>query len=190
MEKAKNNLQSETWVENYSNLLFKYAVARIGDLESAEDLVQDTFLSALKSQDTFRGEISEKNWLFAILKNKIIDHYRSKARSLVTSLNEHLEKANDYFDEDGEWQQSARPQHWAVNYSQDIEKKEFYAILESCKQKLNELQNIVFTMKYLDDIDSENICKELNISSSNYWVLIHRAKLQMRHCLEKNWFKK
>ena len=185
----KTTLNPGQWVEEYASILFKFTVSRIGDGDTAKDLVQDTFLSALKNTGTFRGEVSEKNWLFAILKNKIIDHYRGKAKSHVTSLHEHLEKESDYFDEYGDWQQSARPQHWAVDYSQDIEKKDFYAILEACKGKLNELQNIVFTMKYLDDIDSEDICKELNISSSNYWVLIHRAKLQIRHCLEKNWFK-
>ena len=177
------------WVEQYGDLLFKFTVSRVGNIDVAKDLVQDTFLSALKNTAIFKGEVSEKNWLFAILKNKIIDCYRSRARTLISSLNEYLEKANDYFDEDEGWQVSAKPQQWAVDYSQNIERKEFYEILERCKNKLTELQNIVFTMKYLDDSDSETICKELNISSSNYWVLIHRAKLQLRQCLEKNWFK-
>ena len=190
MEATKNITEPAQWVEQYADTLFKFAISRVGDTETAKDLVQDTFLSALKNTTTFRGEISEKNWMFTILKNKIIDHYRSSAKSLVSSLDEYLEKANDYFDEDGNWQLSAKPQQWGIDYAQNIETKDFYEILEKCKKKLNELQNMVFTMKYLDDSDSEKICKELNISSSNYWVLIHRAKLQMRQCLGKNWFKK
>lgn len=190
MENKKNNTKPAEWVEQYADPLFRFAISRVGDSELAKDLVQDTFLSALKNADAFKGESSEKNWLFKILKNKIIDFYKSKARNLVSSLNEHLAQANDYFDEDWNWQLSLRPQQWAVDYSQNIETKEFYVILENCKKKLNEIQNIVFTMKYLDDANSEEICKELDISSSNYWVLIHRAKLQIRQCLEKNWFLK
>jgi RNA polymerase sigma-70 factor (ECF subfamily) len=79
---------------------------------------------------------------------------------------------------------------WGVDYNTVIEQKEFYSILELCKSKLKAVQNAVFSMKYLDGIESEEICKELNITSSNYWVLIHRAKLQLRTCLEKNWFNK
>ena len=187
---VEKSLDSKRWVEQYANQLFKFAVSRIGNSELAKDLVQDTFLSALKNADGFRGDISEKNWLYTILKNKIIDHYKSKARAITSSLNEQLEKMNDYFDEEGNWHSMAKPTHWLVNDLQNIETKEFYGILDSCKKKLNELQHMVFTMKFMDDMNSDNICKELNISSSNYWVLMHRAKLQMRACLEKNWFKK
>jgi RNA polymerase sigma-70 factor (ECF subfamily) len=190
VEATKHITKPAQWIEQYADTLFKFAVSRVGDSETAKDLVQETFLSALKNADSFRKEISEKNWLFTILKNKIIDHYRSSAKSLVSSLDEYLEKANDYFDEEGNWQPSAMPKQWGIDYSQNIETKEFYEILEKCKKKLNELQNMVFTLKYLDEKNSNEICKELNISSSNYWVLIHRAKLQMRQCLEKNWFKK
>jgi len=75
-----------------------------------------------------------------------------------------------------------------VDYNQQIEQKEFYEILERCKQKLADLLNAVFTLKYLEEKESDEICKELNISSSNYWVLLHRARLKIRQCLEENWF--
>lgn len=177
-------------MEHYADLLFKYALIRVNDTEIAKDLVQDTFLSALKNLAGFRKEVSEKNWLFAILKNKIIDHYRSKASKIFTELRQHLEEtAHDFFDEEGNWKESAKPNEWEIDYSQNIETKEFYAVLEKCKQKLAELQNAVFTLKYLEDKKSDDICKELGISPSNYWVLMHRAKLQLRQCLEKNWFK-
>ncbi len=190
MSKAKYSTNPTEWVDKYSDPLFKYAVVRINDSEIAKDLVQDTFLSALKNSANFRGEMSEKNWLYLILKNKIIDHYRSKARSLTSSINAHLEKNFDHFDENGSWMKNTAPKEWSINYTQTIETKEFNQAIENCKNKLKELQNLVFTMKYIDDFNSDKICKELNITSSNYWVLVHRAKLQMRACIEKNWFNK
>ncbi|MBI3502272.1 MAG: sigma-70 family RNA polymerase sigma factor [Bacteroidetes bacterium] len=189
MEATKNITTPAQWIEQYADTLFKFAVSRVGDTETAKDLVQETFLSALKNTTTFRGEISEKNWLFTILKNKIIDYYRSKAKQSFTELKEHLEEAENYFDSN-DWNESAKPKEWGIDYSQNIETKEFYEVLEKCKQKLAELQNAVFTLKYMEDKNSEDICKELGISPSNYWVLLHRAKLQLRQCLEKNWFLK
>lgn len=190
MGKTKTIINPTGWVEQYADHLFKFAISRVGDSEMAKDLIQETFLAALKGAENFRGEVSEKNWLYAILKNKIIDSYRSKAKQSITDLNELLEDVEGFFDESGNWEVSARPKQWGIEYSHSMETKEFYEILGKCKLKLAELQNAVFTLKYLDDKNSDEICKELDISSSNYWVLIHRAKLQIRQCLEKNWFVK
>lgn len=190
MEKKRNTLFAETWVNEYSETLFKFAVARVGDAETAKDLVQDTFLSALTNLQSFKGEVSEKNWLFIILKNKIIDYYKLKSRKLLVDLEEHLKEKQDFFDEDGNWSENAKPLDWGVNYESKIEIKDFYKVLEECKKKLVEIQNAVFTLKYMDDMDSDEICKELEITSSYYWVLIHRAKLQLRACMESNWFLK
>lgn len=190
MEKVKNILQPTIWVEQYADRLFKFAVSRIGNVDDAKDLVQDTFLSALKNPDNFEGETSEKNWLFSILKNKIIDYYRSKVNRTISLLNGHQIETKDFFDKDGNWQQQARPQEWRIDYSARLETKEFYEILEKCKDKLSELQNAAFTMKYMDEFDHQKICKELGISPSNYWVVLHRAKLQLRQCLQDNYFKR
>jgi RNA polymerase sigma-70 factor (ECF subfamily) len=80
------------------------------------------------------------------------------------------------------------PKEWGIDYNNSIESKEFFEVLEKCKSKLKEMQNAVFTMKYMEGMESEEICKALNITPSNYWVLLHRAKVQLRGCLEKNWF--
>jgi DNA-directed RNA polymerase specialized sigma24 family protein len=77
-----------------------------------------------------------------------------------------------------------------VNFSNTVETKEFYQAFHGCSKKLKELQSTVFVMKYVDGLESEEICRELSLSSSNYWVLIHRAKVQLRACLEKNWMQK
>jgi len=182
-----NKLYPQNWVKNYSDMLLRFALLRTNNIDQSKDLVQETFLAGLRNVETFKGDISEKNWLFLILKNKIIDHYRKKASSLIVEIDVLLEKSTDYFDEAGHWKESAFPKEWGVNYDDTVEKEEFYEILNKCMQKLSELIRIVFTMKYLDEKESEEICKELAISSSNYWVIIHRAKLQMRKCLEKNW---
>ena len=91
------------------------------------------------------------------------------------------------FDEAEHWTQENKPGEWGIDYNQSLDNKDFYRILEACKKKLQEVQQSVFVMKYMEDLDSAEICKVLGITASNYWVLIHRAKLQLRTCLEKNW---
>ena len=183
------NLNATRWVTDYSDMLYRYTLPRVKDGEAAKDLVQETFLAAWRNYENFKGEISEKNWLFTILKNKIIDHYRKNAHRITESLPD-TGTGDGFFDEAEHWTAASGPKEWGVDYSKGIEKKEFYAILDTCKKKLKEIHNHVFTMKYLDGLESEEICKELNITPSNYWVLIHRAKLHLRSCLEKNWFAK
>jgi RNA polymerase sigma-70 factor (TIGR02943 family) len=173
-------------VKEYSDMLFRYALPRVSDSGIAKDLVQDTFLAAWRNIDNYKGETSEKNWLFTILKNKIIDHYRKASTRLTDNVD--TSEATDMFNDKGHWENVSSPKDWGVDYNTAIENKEFYSILEKCKSKLKEIQNAVFSMKYLDGVESDEICKELNITPSNYWVLLHRAKLQLRGCLEKNWF--
>ncbi len=193
----KNNakLAPEKWVDNYADYLFSYAISRISKEEEARDLVQDTFLSALKAKDSFKGAASEKTWLVSILKRKVIDRYRKNAVRKETSFEEsdtYKVAYSHYFTEEGfipgEWQKQARPQQWNATDGK-IEQGEFRKILAACLDKLPKAWSAVFSMKHLEEESSETICKELEISPSNYWVIIHRAKLQMRECLEKNWFK-
>lgn len=191
-----NTLAPEKWVDNYSDYLFTYAYSRVSDEEIARDLVQDTFLSALKAKNTFKGEASEKTWLVSILKRKVIDHYRKNA----TRKEESFEESDSfkvayehYFRSDdgsrpGHWAGPNNPQPWNEQKT-GIEQNEFRKILSACLGKLPKAWSAVFSMKHIDEESSENICKELSISTSNYWVIIHRAKLQMRECLEKNWFR-
>jgi len=182
-------LDAKKWVNEYSDMLYRYALPRVNDSEVAKDIVQDTFLAAWRNYDNFKGEISEKNWLFTILKNKIIDHFRKASTRLTDSL-PNIADGDPYFDNEEHWTAVSAPQNWNADTDSVIDRKQFYEVLAKCKSMLKEIQNIVFTMKYIDGLESDDICKELNITSSNYWVLIHRAKLQLRSCLEKNWFLK
>lgn len=153
----------------------------------ARDLLQDTFLAALKNIDTYKGEISEKNWLYLILKNKIVDNYRKSAKALTIRIDD----GNDeFFDDKGHWKDETLPKPFIHSTNQQQVSFEFYEILEKCKNKLNQLQSSLFSMKFLDDCDSDEICAELEISESNYWVLIHRIKLKTRKCLEKMFYGK
>lgn len=176
--------QFKSWVLAYSDILYSHSILRGFDRDEAKDLVQDTFLSAWKNFDHFEGKASVKNWLFVILKNKITDHMRkisSRPRK------ENLESSDYFFDDNGHWAKSAFPKELMIDPSNPNDINDFYQIFEGCSSKLNKMQKAVFLMKYVDDMESETICGELSISANNYWTILHRAKVQLRACLEKNW---
>lgn len=185
-------LDPKNWISAYGDYLLNHAFFRVRNRELAEDLVQETFISALKSRDTYNGTASERTWLTAILKNKIIDHYRSrlnKQTQQTDSIDNNTN--NDFFNSDTafHWFETKQPKEWN-NAEQSIESNEFNTALMECMKKMPEKLATVFSLKYIDDEATETICKEVGITSSNYWVIIHRAKLQLRECLEKNWFLK
>jgi RNA polymerase sigma-70 factor (ECF subfamily) len=173
------------WVHEHSDELYGFAFKRLRDHEAARDLVQETLLAAWRNVDAYDPEQPLRAWLFAILRNKLIDQFRKTARQNIE-----WESLDDrhFFDDVDHWKKGAYPQNWQTR--QVMEQKEFWAILQSCRNKLKQLQQVIFTMKYIDDEDSAAICEALEITQANYWVLMHRAKLQLRSCLEKNWFSK
>lgn len=185
-----NILQPATWPDLYGNYLVTFAYMRVSDRDLAQDLVQDTFFSALKAKDNFEGKASEKTWLVSILKNKIIDYYRktglkdAKGNRMPGKKNVSLEN----FFEEGQWKEGTRPLRWNMDETHPVETKEFFEIFHKCVGKLKGKGAIAFRMKYIDHEESEDICAALKITPSNYWVLIHRAKLQLRESLDKNWF--
>ena len=179
----------DQWVTLYGDLLYQYCLPRVHDQSVAEDLVQDCFLSALRSLSSYRGEASEKNWLIAILKNKIIDYYRRKASGQVVATLQTSDAAtDDMFTDHDHWESDRAPVS-SISADKDLDQKELKRLIEHCHKRLKALQQEVFTLKYLAEMDSTDICKVLGISASNYWVLNHRARLQMRECIEKHWYK-
>ncbi|NOR26238.1 MAG: sigma-70 family RNA polymerase sigma factor [Desulforhopalus sp.] len=182
-----SKLDPDTWVDNYADSLFSYAFFRVQNRSLAEELVQETFVAALVAKDKFKGNSSEKTWFFAILKNKIIDQLRRKYREKLQSLETTAEHVNDdFFNERGEWLE--KPGKWREMPPQNFEQREFMAILRQCLTGLSANQCDAFTLREFDDVGSEEICKVLGISPTNYWVLLHRARLVIRKCLERNWF--
>lgn len=172
------------WIKKYSDIFYNYILNRVPDSMTAKDIVQETFVAAWKSMGQFKQQADEKTWLFAILKNKLMDYYRIQARSLT-----HHTDTGNFFDNEDHWTEVTSPLPW-TNAVLPMEEQEFYRVLEHCQSKLSRLQQITFIMKYIDEQKSDFICKVLNITPSNYWVIIHRCKLQLRECLEKNWFLK
>lgn len=183
----KNAAQPEHWVDGYADYLFRFAITRVRDADTAQDLVQETFLSALENVSGFEGRSTESTWLTAILKNKIIDWYRKQSSGLANKT-ESLEPVNsdDYFEADGHWKNEHRPRAFGLA-SDAVTGKEFTQVLQRCMQKLPPLWFAVFNLKHMEDETSENICRNLRITPANFWVIMHRSKLNLRACLQKNW---
>ncbi|WP_372364481.1 sigma-70 family RNA polymerase sigma factor [Candidatus Uabimicrobium sp. HlEnr_7] len=186
MKNNQNSLSDpNNWVELYGDQLLRFTLARICKRESAEEVVQETFLAALKARKNFSGRSSEKTWLFGILKHKIIDHYRKMEKQQPISIDD---TENEYFDKRGHWKKS--PKRWPGNPQKVLEKKEFWEVFEKCIAHLPLEMEQVFQLKMLEKMNSEDICTELQITSANLWVRLHRARFKMRQCLEKCWFTK
>lgn len=184
-----NTLEPAKWVNNHAEYLYNYAASRLYDKETARDLIQDVFLAALQKIDSFEGRSTERTWLTSILRNKIIDIYRKKSVSTIEidSTQSTISGFQDFFEANGHWMDKHRPLSiWADEFD-SVRSKEFEKILEQCMKKLPGVWMTVFSMKYLDDDSTKSICKELGITPSNYWIIIHRAKLNLRACLQKNW---
>jgi len=180
-------LEPEKWVPRYADYLYNYAITRVDSKEMAKDLVQETFLSGVKGMDGFRGQAAERTWLVSILKRKIIDHYRK-----VNSAKGQKEVKIDFYEEGeskGNWIEERVPQTWGNDADREIENSELREVLDKCIENLPEKYRIVFMLKTVRKFETEDICNELGITSSNLWVIIHRARTQLRKCMEENWFK-
>ncbi len=186
MSKIKHTLNPNKWVKLYADYLYSYTKGRVNNHEIAKDLVQETFFAGLKAMKNFQGKASERTWLISILKRKIIDHYRK-----INSAKGKAEvKMNFYSDgeREGEWIEERVPSNWNIDAEKSIENTELNEALQKCISKLPEKYEMVFRMKTIQQFDTEEICKELQITSSNLWVIIHRARTQLRKCMEDNWF--
>jgi RNA polymerase sigma-70 factor (ECF subfamily) len=148
------------------------------------------FFSALKAKDNFKGNSSEKTWLTSILKNKIIDEYRKKGKKIDDVNDEIIYQTHfDNADEDNaHWKMDTYPRLWDTSTIDQMNSTEYYKILHQCIQRLSPIHMSILQEKYFEETPSEKICKDFNISKSNYWVTIHRINLNLRKCLEINWF--
>ena len=183
---------AETWVDQHGDYLFRYAMMRLRDKDLAENLVQETLLAALKGRGSFGGRSSERTWMVGILKHKIIDHYRKDFRERPVTDLQSLQAAEEqtvdqFYDVVGNPRQY--PRDWMPDQRAILHSKEFWVILHGCMEKLPKTTSAAFAMRELDAMGTPLICKELGLSPTNLWVMLHRARLQLRACLEKNWFK-
>lgn len=175
------------WVEQYGDYLFRFAMFRVNRRELAEELVQETFLAAHAARDRFERRSSVKTWLVTILKNKIIDHFRKASREPDESIDDMgVEAVHSSFNRLGIW--NAWLGEWESTPERLLEQKGFMERLHKCVNSLPEKFRRVFLLRVVDDVSTEEICKELSISANNLWVILYRARMQLRECLDKNWF--
>lgn len=172
-------------VEQYTQELFSWALHKVSDTELAKDLVQDTFLAAAEKIETFKGGSTHKTWLFSILNHKIIDVYRKKVKQPIATENDVFSK----FFTSGDWRKDQRPQDWDEDEGHLLDNSEFLEVLNKCLDALPEKWAIAVKSKYLLNKKGEEVCQELEITPTNFWQILHRAKLQLRDCVDSKWFK-
>jgi RNA polymerase sigma-70 factor (ECF subfamily) len=176
----------EQWVNEYSDYLFNFAMKKLSDRDLVLDLIQDTFVAAFKGLDKFEGRSAPQTWLVSILNRKIIDHWR-KENSRKTDVASHFFRG-DGDKMEGFWILGNAPSQRVSSIENTIEKEEQARELSECLDTLpNNWKGIMYA-KYMEEKRGEEITEEFGISSSNFWVIVHRAKIVLRDCLEKKWF--
>lgn len=169
--------------------LTRFAFILLRDANTVDDIVQETILTAIEKQDGFKNNSSLKTWLFVILRNKTIDALRRGKREVtISDLSDNDDDLEEsLFNQQGSWNQEAKPTSWG-NPEASLEQSEFWVVFNACLHHLPEQTSRVFMMRELLEFEVDDICKELNLSTSNCWVTLHRARAKLRLCLDINWF--
>jgi RNA polymerase sigma-70 factor (ECF subfamily) len=183
----RSTLNPEAWVDHYGDYLYRFALSLVRDPSVAEDLVQETFLAALSARKKYAGRSSERTWLTGILKHKIADYFRKKAKEPSGhDIESGMQILDGLFDSQGKWK--VKPVEWAANPQELYERQAFMKIFNECLTGLSSRLASVFILREMIGETTEEICKVLDISATNYWVILHRARGYLRRCLEINWF--
>ena len=176
-------------LQTHRRYLLRVAQLQLRDPDLAEDVVQETIVAALSAQAGFTGKSSVKTWLTGILKHKIVDAIRQKQRQpvLEASFDEEtdLEEFDPLFKDNGAW--DAKPADWG-DPETALSRRQFFDVMELCLEKLPPNTARVFMMREVMELESDEICKELAITANNLWVILYRARMALRQCLEQNWF--
>jgi RNA polymerase sigma-70 factor (ECF subfamily) len=193
-EVAANSLFGDTtYIADLRRQMLRFASLQLGDEHLAEDAVQEALIGALKNVDSFDGRAAFKTWVYAILKNKITDTLRHKQRHVsASSLLHDTDEDDDYadfFDDRGHWHDHETPAAWAHPES-SLQQNQFWEVFEACLEHLPEQQARVYMMREMIELESAEICEVVAISLSNLNVMLHRARLRLRECLEDSWFVK
>ncbi len=175
----------EKWVERYADGLFRYARSRVHSDADAEEIVQETFLSAIRHQQQFAGKGSQWKWLLSILNRKIVDAIRRRERQPpVTSALQSSDLTHLMFDANGRWRPESWPDHPAPPV---IELQELSQIVQRCLAKIPHQQASAFVLSVMHEMDPQAICQELNITPANLAVRLHRARLGIAKCVRSKW---
>jgi RNA polymerase sigma-70 factor (ECF subfamily) len=180
-----NEVDPEAWVNEHGDHLFQFALMRLRDRSRAEEAVQDAFLAGLANLDSYSGKSSVRTWLKGILKHKIADQFRALTRDRHWRTTED-ESIDDFYDTRGHLAPPAGD--WTGDPRSAMEQREFWDCFYACVAKMPNRASSAFMLREIDGLTSEEICKLLDISPTNYWVILHRARISLRRCLELNWF--
>lgn len=186
------HFQDEVFITDLRSQMLKFATLQLRDTNQAEDAVQEAFISAFKNCKSFNGKSAFKTWVFAILKNKVVDIIRGKSRYVaISDLQGDSDEQEDFsvlFEKSGHWKKEHKPSNWG-DPENCFENEQFWLIFESCLNKLPSHHAQPFMMREFIGLESAEICKELALSTSNLHVVLYRARMGLQKCLEKNWFK-
>lgn len=183
------DIDPERWLSEHGDILYRFALGRLRNPQTAEDLVQDTFLAAMKGAESFSGRSTERTWLVGILKHKIIDHFRKHKRMFLSEdLETREQDPHAYLDRKGHWK--VGQSEWITQPEKALDRKEFWEQLNRCMERLSDRHRAVYALRELQEQEADAICEELDISPSNLWVTLHRARLQLRDCLQRNWLRR
>ncbi len=175
------------WVDAHGDYLFRFALVRIRDRDAAEELVQESLLAALTARNSFRGRSSERSWLTAILKRKVADRLRAvvRERAVRDPMPDVWSEAR--FTRSGKW--ASPPEEWSNDDpSHNLTRADFRAALGGCLDRLPPRLRHAFVLRHMDEQPAGEVCAALGASEANLWVMLHRARLRLWHCLSVNWF--
>lgn len=186
-------IDPSVWVDEHGDCLFRYAMVRLRDEAAAEDMVQETLLSAYQSLASYNGRSAERTWLVGILKHKLVDHFRRSSREVSfdpteTDLSEFdplFERTDEFKDH---WHDTLSPRIWKQSPEDALQQDEFFGVLQNCLGKLPDRVANCFALREMNGLESDEICEILGLSSNNFWVMMHRARMSLRRCIEINWF--
>ena len=188
-----DQLHSPAFLQDLRQQMIKFAFLQLSSLPQAEDVVQEALTSACQHLDSFKGRAAFKTWVFSILKNKIIDVLRQKSRLVAISelfKDEESElSVDELFDASGHWHKYEAPQAWQ-SPEEMIEQSDFWIIFEACLDHLPAKYAQVFMMREVIELSSNEICSKLELSISNFNVLMYRSRTRLRECLENKWLLK
>jgi RNA polymerase sigma-70 factor (ECF subfamily) len=172
------------WLDRYGDALYRYALARLRRPQDAEEAVQETLLAALRARGQFRGKAHPLTWFTGILKRKVVDQLRVSARAAQAS-DPKDDSLDTWFNARGKWRKW--PRRWD-DPAAAAERSEFWDTVRRCLGRLSPRAAAAFTLRTLDERSPADVCRQLAISSGNFWVLLHRTRLQLVRCLDMHWF--
>lgn len=187
-DRPEQRLQPEKWLDAHGDVLYRYALAKTGRADIAEDLVQETLLAAWQGRGSFQGSASERAWLLGICRHKTLDHFRKARRGEASAFDSTLECPEDeeFFTAAGSWRHP--PDAWAADPLNEAEAEGFWHALLDCVSQLPEAQRESFLLQALSELEPAEASGALSVSINHLYVLLHRARLRVRRCLDKHWF--